>query len=474
MHAAARLLERVVRAGFARWRRLSFDAKVIVVLALLNWALLFRSHTVLQVARDLPIWQLFPGLLGPLYLFVVGAVALAYPLRDRHGARFSDRQRWLHLGALVMLFVVLPTVVAMVLRASGKPYTFIHDGALMAEEAARKLLGGQNPYSADYLDTPLFYWPMANNPALYHFTYFPLLFLLTIPAMLLTSPLGWFDERLLFLPAFIGCLVVLAFLVRGTPQRLAIVAALALNPQFFPFVIEGRNDSLVLFFVLLTLLFLQRDRRTLAGLTLAVATGLKLHATLLIPFALVYVVARRRPRTAREAVAALAPTAVPFALVSAAVFVPFLAWDAWGLWDDIVLYNAGASAWSYPVAGIGFSMLLHALGVIPYRTAEFPFWLFELAAAIPVAIVCLRKLWREPSLALLVVGYAATLLAFLFFGRYFQTSYLGYIVAAALPAIFLAERRPRPVLVVPAPLPARPLAPAIVPSEAANPGPQRT
>ncbi len=452
MHQAARLLERVTRAGLAGWRRLTLDAKVIGVLALLNWVLLFRAHTIVQVARDAPIWQLFPGLFGPLYLFAVGVVAVAYPLRDLRARRsFGTRRRWLHLALLVGLFVVLPTIVAIVLRATGKPYTYIHDGALMAEEAARKLLAGYNPYSVDYLDTPLFYWPMVNNPALYHFTYFPQLFLLTIPAMLALGPLGWFDERVLFLPAFIGCLAVAAMLVRGTPQRLAVVAAIAMNPQFMPFVVEGRNDSFVLFFVLLTLLFLKRDRPALAGASLAIATGLKLHATVLAPFVLVYLAARARPRTLAEAWRAIAPAAMPFALISFATFVPFLAWDAWGFWDDVVLYNAGASAWSYPVAGIGFSMLLHAVGVIPYRTAEFPFWLFEVAAAIPVAVLTLRKLWREPSLALLVFGYAATLLAFLFFGRYFQTSYVGYIVAAATPAMFLAGPRARPVLVVPAP-----------------------
>ena len=189
---------------------------------------------------------------------------------------------------------------------------------------------------------------------------------------------------------------------------------------------------------------------------------MKLHATVLAPFVFVYLLARARPRTAGEAWRAVAPAAVPFALIGAIVFVPFLVWDASGFWDDIVLYNAGASAWSYPVAGIGFSMLLHALGVIPYRTAEFPFWIFEIAAAIPVAFVSLRKLWREPSVPMLLLGYAATLLAFLFFARYFQTSYLGYIVAAATPAIFLAAPRARPILVVPAP------AVAVVPSQAAG------
>src|SRR5919201_2117615 len=284
MHETARVLERVIREALSRWRQLSFDAKVIGFLGLANWLLLFRSDTIVQVTRDAPIWQLFPGLAGPLYLFAVGVVALAYPWRDLHHRRaFDTRQRWIHLGAIVALFVVLPTAAAVVLRATGQPYTFIHDGALMAEWAARKLLPGFDPYSVDYVDTPLFYWPMVNNPALYHFTYFPLVFLVTVPALLLTSPLGWFDERLLFLTAFIGCLWLAAKLVRPSPPaQLAVVAGIALNSQFFPFVIEGRNDAFVLVFVFATLLALQRDRRVLAGVMRALAAGLKLHALVLV------------------------------------------------------------------------------------------------------------------------------------------------------------------------------------------------
>jgi hypothetical protein len=63
----------------------------------------------------------------------------------------------------------------------------------------------------------------------------------------------------------------------------------------------------------------------------------------------------------------------------------------------------------------------------------------------------MHELLRRPSIPSIAFGYALTLLAFLFFGRYFQTSYLGYIVAAITPALFVIERT-RPVIVVPAPV----------------------
>jgi hypothetical protein len=108
-----------------------------------------------------------------------------------------------------------------------------------------------------------------------------------------------------------------------------------------------------------------------------------------------------------------------------------------------VRYNAGGAAWTYPISGMGFSALLLQLGVIQFRQADFPFAPIEIAVALPIALYTMYRLWREPTLARMLWGYALTLLAFLFFGRYFQGNYLGYIlaVASAIP-IFLAEQRP--------------------------------
>jgi len=124
-------------------------------------------------------------------------------------------------------------------------------------------------------------------------------------------------------------------------------------------------------------------------------------------------------------------------------------WNAF--YDDVVRYNAGGAAWTYPISGMGFSALLLWLGVIQYRQADFPFAAIEIAAATPIAAYVLYQLWRAPTIARLLGGYAVTLLAFLFFGRYFQGNYLGYIVAVATPVPFLrrearparAARRPR-------------------------------
>ena len=439
--------ERAARWLLEAWRRLALDAKVVGTVAVGNWLLLFANHTTVAATSDEPVWRLFPGAAGPAFLLVAGVVAFAYPFRDRRqGASFTPRDRWLHLASIVAVFVVVPAVASIVLRETGKPYTYIHDGALLIEEAARKLIAGQNPYVADYLDTPLYYWPMVNNPALYHLTYFPFLVLITVPFVWAFDHLGIFwDQRYLYLPAFVATLALVPLLVRRTDHRIALVALVGLNPQLFTFVIEGRNDFFVLLFLFAGIALLQRDRRSWATLAIAAAAAAKLHALVLLPFVAVYLVATRKPKTVGDAVRALGPT-VPALVFLALTFVPFLVNDWAAFYDDVVRYNAGGAAWTYPISGVGFSALLLAIGAIPYRQADFPFVAIEFAVAVPIALYTLAQLWKAPSIHRLLTGYALTLLGFLFFGRYFQGNYLGYILAVATPVPFLwREGRPQRV-----------------------------
>ena len=260
----AKALERFLKWALWAWRDLSLDAKVVAGFGVVNWLLLFANHTTVAATRDVPLWELFPPGADMVFLVACGALAFSYAVRDRRsGPRFTTRARVVHLAAIVTAFVIVPTIASIVLRETGKPYSYIHDGALMVEEAARKLLHGMNPYVADYLDTPMFYWPMINNPALYHLTYFPFMFLVTTPFVWLFDHVGviW-DQRYLYLPAYIGSLALVPFLVQGASRRLAMTAAIALNPQLFPFVVEGRNDFFVLFFLFAGLALLIRERRT--------------------------------------------------------------------------------------------------------------------------------------------------------------------------------------------------------------------
>src|SRR2546428_8519567 len=96
-----------------------------------------------------------------------------------------------------------------------------------------------------YQHQPVFYWPKINNPALYHLTYFPFMFLVTVPFVWLFDHVGIFwDQRYLYLPAYVATLCLIPFLIprrceRTHPlgvhdgdkrARLALTAIVALNP----------------------------------------------------------------------------------------------------------------------------------------------------------------------------------------------------------------------------------------------------
>jgi len=321
----AKALERFTKWGLIAWRDLSLDAKVVALFGVGNWFLLFANHTTVAATHDVPLWQLFPPGADAAFLIACGTIAFAYPFRDHARAgRSPTRARVLHLAGIIAAFVIVPALASIILRETGKPYTYIHDGALMVEEASRKFLAGMNPYVADYLDTPMFFWPMINNPALYHLTYFPFLFLVTTPFVWFFDHFGFiWDQRYLYLPAYVGTLALVPFIVQGTARRLAMTAAIGFNPQLFPFVVEGRNDFFVLLFLFAGLALLIRERRTTSSLAFAAAGAAKLHALLFLPFVAVYLVATKRPRTLRDAAVALVPT-WPAALFLVATFVPFL------------------------------------------------------------------------------------------------------------------------------------------------------
>ena len=129
-----RAAERSTRWLLEAWRALSLDAKVVAAVAGANWLLLFANHTTVAATADEPVWRLFPGVAGGGFLALCALVAFSYPWRDRaQGAAFTVRGRTIHLAAILFTFVVLPTLASIVLRETGRPYTYVHDGAIMID-----------------------------------------------------------------------------------------------------------------------------------------------------------------------------------------------------------------------------------------------------------------------------------------------------------------------------------------------------
>ena len=116
-------IEHAARSVTDVWHGLSLDARVVGLLGMFNWLLLFGNHTTVAATRDLPLWRLFPPGADVLFLIVTGCAAATYVLRDHasHG-RFTFRQRAVHLALTLAAFTVVPTIASFVLRVTGEPY----------------------------------------------------------------------------------------------------------------------------------------------------------------------------------------------------------------------------------------------------------------------------------------------------------------------------------------------------------------
>lgn len=372
--------------------------------------------------------------------FIVLCVAL-FALFDLAPLRLPDRARNLAksfcLLLSIALIVVVPTVQAIVLRHLTTPVLYIHDGALQTEEAIKLFLNGHDPYGADYSTTLLAQWaywqvpddPSAVNPALAHYAYLPAVFLGALPFYAVTQALwGWFDIRIVFLFCFAGVWLMLPHLV--TEKAGALQIAFALNPLFVPFLIEGRNDVIVLFWIVVALVLLKRGHFTGSAVMMAVGCATKQTVWLVMPFYLAYLfVTAYRQNIRKFSVQIILPLAILFACIIA----PFFIWNPPAFINDVFIYPSNM----YPVMGIGLGGLLLNFGILPNRDAAFPFSMLALVVGMPVLLVLLCALMRRPTVRLMVAQSAGFAFVMAFMNRVFHDNYIGFVLWLGALAYFM-------------------------------------
>jgi len=343
----------------------------------------------------------------------------------------------------IFLIVVLPTIAWMIMRQATAPWQYTHDGAIIIEESIKYLLEGKNPYTEDYLGTPLAKWEYAfqgeeENPALYHNVYLPFIFLFSAPFYLVAKHLtGWYDQRLVYLCLFVFTLWPLMKHVTAPTRKLSLLIVFGLNFFAAYYTVWGVNDGFVMFWMILSTYLLRKDKTTLSALSLGLACASKQTAWLFIPFFLTYIWIKA-PSPGRWA---SLRKAYPLLAVPLLLIVPFLLWDAGAFMDDTYLYPAGQAASSYPIGGLGLGGLLLALGLIRDANSYFPFALFQAAFCLPLLIFLLRRQLSSNTVKQCWLGYGLLLLTTFFFSRYFNDSHLGFIVSALGLAYFSEPAR---------------------------------
>jgi hypothetical protein len=395
---------------------------------------------------------------------ILNALALAgvllYALLDLALSE-PHRTRWKSwtLAAIVLTAVVLPTAKLILLRNANGPASYTHDGGVIQTEATiQYLLAGKNPYTEDYVDTPMAEWGFSEyRTALYHYPYLPWTFVFSAPFYLLGQGVGFYDQRIVYLLLFGIMVLVAPRLASGSSAKLAIAAVLALNPIMALDIIFGQNDIFVLAWIIFALAFWQvAHHRTqtgrpdgrwlvLSSLCFGLACAAKPTAWFFAPFyglLLVYDdehLQRRGWRGLGRALPTILWRALPAIGVFLLLLMPYVLWDAASLYDDVWRWSSGQGPTGYQIWGWGGSNFVLGLGLVENRFGQWPFWLAQIAVAGPILIWFVGRQIKQNTLAFACWHYTIFLFAFFYASRFLNENYLGYMVAFFALGIFAAE-----------------------------------
>jgi hypothetical protein len=339
----------------------------------------------------------------------------------------------------VFAAAILPTGLNIIQRHIAGPATFSHDGLIQTEIAIEYLLDGRNPYTEDYVNTPMVDFagtePPLTDAPLYHNAYLPFLFINSIPVYWLSNLLlGWYDQRFVYLLAFMGVIFLLPQLTDRPRDKLAIILAFGLNFLGTFYLADGRNDIMVFFYLVLATWLLSKQRVRSASLMIGLAMAIKHQAWMFLPFYIMYLLPKQ-PKWAD--IRKLAGQIWPAFLVVVILVGPFLLWDLPAFIDDTVTYISGSGPDSFPMKGWGFSTILLASGIITDPEAAFPFAVFELIASLPVLILVLWRQWRDNSLQNAWLGFLFFSFVFQFFSRFFSDNYVVFTMQSLIVVAFL-------------------------------------
>jgi hypothetical protein len=351
--------------------------------------------------------------------------------QSRRGA-LGYTLRWILVALMTVLPMILLTSFFVSQRltlgtdAVARNVTLV-DSALQIELATQMILAGRNPYAETFQGTAVELTPSVPgydfNPAVFHFVYPPLSFLLPIPFYWLAQwGLGWFDLRLVWVPFFlIVTFMLMPRLVEDPARRLALLVLVLFNPAILLYAAQGQNEAIAFAWLVLLLVCLKRRWFKAALLALGVGCGIKQTIGFMVPFALVYLYQQQRPdRWFNWLIRNIGMVAAPLVLS----LLPFAIWDLPALADDVFGYASGHGVSGFPIMGYGLGQLLLNLGVIRSPRSAFPFWVFQLIVGLPVLLMLLRWQWRTRRLASCTIGYSIFMLILFFFSRFFHDTYL--------------------------------------------------
>jgi hypothetical protein len=299
------------------------------------------------------------------------------------------------------------------------------------------LLTGKNPYNETYFGTPVEefkYSETEKNPALYHFNLQPFYLLSAVPFYFIESRMiGFFDGRLPLYLMFFAMLVLGFRFIKDKENKLLFITLMAFNPMTLGFLLEGRSDMYMYPILFLSFVLLHKKKFALASATLAISFAIKQNAWPLFPL-FAYFLYLKTPSYKQ-----VGKYLLIFLAVFGTIVLPFFAWDPKAFLDSTLFYLTGSVEHSFPISGYGFGTLLHELGFIKDKTIYYPFIVWQIIFAVPLLVILLKLLKRNPNTKTLIFCYGIFLFVFWYFSRYFNNSHIGFISSVLITAYFFPK-----------------------------------
>lgn len=379
-----------------------------------------------------------------LQLVIAGTVALL-GLSLYVFARMNTVWWYALVTGIWCILIVFPMFNEVRLRNEIGLHTHGHDGGVIQTiEAIKSVYRGENPYSADYSNSPMKQWGDPNawvemgypegNPALTHVPYSPLSFLIHVPFDLLARLFEVaYDPRFLYMVAIFGAACISVFVIDNPELKRTSFVVLLLNPIVPLLTGYGMNDSIVIFFLMCMVFGLVKKKRVLTVVSLALALSIKIICIFLVPFVFALYLFQDKHNFNFKSLTTWVAKNRKLLFVGVgiilAVYGPFVAWNAGDLYDDIIAFNNGTSTISYPIrgdGGYGIGSLVLYLGLVDSVREYFPFWILQLAAGFVVIGIYVQKFKNEPTILSALVGGLILLSIELYLSRFWHKNYFVY------------------------------------------------
>jgi len=252
-----------------------------------------------------------------------------------------------------------------------------------------------------------------------------------VPGEAIIRPLvGWYDHRVVLLACYFVNLTLVSQLAASRTTARALLVVVGLNPLLLTSYTYGNIDALVFTGWLLTYLCVIKRRWVLAFLILGLTIATKQISAVAVPYLTLHWLSVERPHTPKQIVGPIVAFVAPLAFLIG----PFILWNPQAFIEDTVLFVVGDIPDSYPVSGMSLQALL---SLTPSVTGALS--VIGWVVLVPLLVLSSCLTWRLKSLRATLALQTAFFTIAIFFGRFVNVQYVGYLLVQLGLSLWIRE-----------------------------------